>query len=78
MSNANSEIYAEAVLVSTEAGTALASLGQIRSAASTLILQCAAGGESQGGIARNIGEQTPSCEQLNRAKKLLQRSLART
>ncbi|KAF6236258.1 hypothetical protein HO173_005889 [Letharia columbiana] len=47
--------FFQATLVSDDARTALASLGQIRRAASALILQCAAGGESRGGVARNIG-----------------------
>ena len=36
--------------------TAHASVGQVRQAASLLILQCAAQTDSQGGIAGNIGE----------------------
>ncbi|CAF9930849.1 hypothetical protein IMSHALPRED_008295 [Imshaugia aleurites] len=45
----------QTVIVDDEATTAQASLAQIRRAASALILQCAASGESQGGIAMNIG-----------------------
>ena len=36
--------------------TARASLRQVKNAAAALSLQCAAGGESQGGIATNIGQ----------------------
>lgn len=36
--------------------TALASLSQVKSAANALSLQCAAGSQSQGGIATNIGQ----------------------
>lgn len=36
--------------------TARASLAQVKRAAAALSLQCAAGGQSQGGIATNIGE----------------------
>lgn len=36
--------------------TARASLTQVRGAANALSLQCAAGGQSQGGMATNIGQ----------------------
>lgn len=40
--------------------TARASLYQVKSAAAALSLQCAAGGQSQGGIATNIGQSNRS------------------
>lgn len=42
-------------IISGDRPTARASLNQFKSAASALSLQCAASGQSQGGIARNIG-----------------------
>lgn len=53
--------FFQTLIPDNEIKTAHASLGQIRRAASALILQCAAGGESQGGMASNIGmHSTPS------------------
>lgn len=46
--------YFQAILVA-DATTARASIGMLRRAAQALVLQCAAGGESQGGIVTNIG-----------------------
>lgn len=48
--------------------TARASLTQVKSAAAALSLQCAAGAQSQGGIATNIGQSNrglPSKEGIN-------------
>ncbi|KAM0804547.1 hypothetical protein BDR22DRAFT_605878 [Usnea florida] len=47
--------FFQVVLVDEQKRTARASLGQVRRAASALILQCAAGTESVGGMAKNIG-----------------------
>ena len=47
--------FFQTVLIDDQKQTARASLGQVRRAASALILQCAAGAESVGGMARNIG-----------------------
>ena len=47
--------FFQVVLIDDEKKTARASLGQVRRAASALILQCAAGTESVGGMAKNIG-----------------------
>lgn len=47
--------FFQATLIRREARTAKASLGQLRRAASALILQCAANAESQGGLATNVG-----------------------
>ncbi|KAL9127270.1 MAG: hypothetical protein Q9175_007774, partial [Cornicularia normoerica] len=47
--------FFQVVIVDDEIKTARASLSQIRRAAAALILQCAAGAESRGGIASNIG-----------------------
>ena len=44
------------VFLHGDALTARASLSQIKSAAMTLSLRCAAGGQSQGGIASNVGQ----------------------
>lgn len=41
-----------------DARTARASLSQIKSAAMTLSLRCAAGGQSQGGIATSVGQSS--------------------
>ena len=49
--------FFQVILVDDEKKTARASLGQVRRAASALILQCAAGGESVGGMAKNIGNE---------------------
>ena len=47
--------YFQAILVG-DSTTARASIDMIRRAAQSLVLQCAAGGESQGGIVTNIGK----------------------
>ena len=47
--------YFQAIIIDDDARIARASLGQFRRAANALILECAAGGESQGGVAMNIG-----------------------
>ena len=47
--------FFQATIIRDEARTAKASLGQLRRAASALILQCAANAESQGGLATNVG-----------------------
>ena len=47
--------YFQAILVG-DSTTATASIDMIRRAAQSLVLQCAAGGESQGGIVTNIGK----------------------
>ena len=48
--------YFQAILVG-DATTAKASIDMIRRAAQALVLQCATGGESQGGIVTNIGKK---------------------
>lgn len=50
--------FFQVVIVDDEIKTARASLSQIRRAAAALILQCAAGAESRGGIASNIGKHS--------------------
>ena len=52
--------FFQATLIKDEARTARASLNQLRSAANALILRCAVNGESQGGIALNIGTYNSS------------------
>lgn len=47
--------FFQAVLIGDDTRTARASLNQIRQAADKLILDCATGEQSQGGIALNIG-----------------------
>ena len=47
--------FFQVVLVDEEKQTARASLDQVLRAASALILRCAAGAESEGGVAKNIG-----------------------
>ena len=48
--------YFQAILVG-DSTTARASIDMIRRAAQALVLQCATGGESQGGIVTNIGKK---------------------
>ena len=64
--------YVQPVLIGDHK-TALASLNMIRSAASALVMQCATGTESQGGIATNIGksEEEEECQCRYVAKKTL-------
>ena len=48
--------FFQTIIVDQNVKTARASLNQVRSAASALILRCAAGADSRGGIASNIGK----------------------
>lgn len=58
--------FFQAVLIGDDTRTARASLNQIRQAADKLILDCAAGEVSQGGIALNIGPSLSSCPLISR------------
>ena len=53
------ECYLQPIIVG-DGNTARASLSQVKRAAGALSLRCAAGMESQGGIATNIGESSTS------------------
>ena len=53
------ECVIKTVIIHRDRPTARASLNQVRNAAAALSLQCAAGGQSQGGIVTNIGQSYP-------------------
>ena len=60
--------YVQPVLIG-DYKTALASLNMMRQAAAALVMQCALGAESQGGVATNIGKK--------KARVIANRSVAR-